>query len=921
MQTKKVRSFKKIMLINIGLIFLVAVLIFSFVAAYFTKSILIEKTDVQLYSAATFLQALLGDDYHDKIVSADSVSLEVFEKILNRNDELARQLGLQYLWSVLVVNEDIVFTSATRSDLTDPNSAHAHFFEVHTDPDAFNHALNVEPKTPVFSSFTNQWGEGRMVLVPRLDNKGRRYIIGASIQLTELNAFIQSTLLKVFFATVLLFAFISLIAVLCLQRISATMLEISRSAGQMAQGHLNTQLPEPNIQEMHQLCKALDAMRLNLKQKIAKIASDISALKKSEEEIIASNEILTMIAKRAKLSDTLDKLCQFTEKMDKNIISSVLLVDPTNDKVLLQGAAPSLPDDYNALMEEGLPIAPNVGTCGTAAYTRQLAIATNIQEDPRWLPYTAFIDKTREHGLLACWSIPMIASNGIVLGSFANYCRKIGQPSKENLRILEWAVNVATMAVEKHNAEYALEIAKQQAENASLAKSEFLANMSHEIRTPMNGIIGMSELGLTQTDPQKMQHALLRVNQSAWLLLGIINDILDFSKIEARKLELDPQPFQLLQLKQEIYDLFEDLAQQKGLAFTVHFVCKNNGMPCLYGDNLRLRQVLTNLIGNAIKFTEQGEVKLSITVNEYEHDRIELGFAIQDTGMGMTPEQQQKLFNAFSQADTSITRKHGGTGLGLVISERLVKLMGGDDIHIQSELGKGSIFSFNVPMMACNAQQQAQLDSQSQLTAQTQLSGRVLLAEDNEINQEVAGNMLKQLAVQVEFAENGQIAVEKAQQQDFDLILMDIQMPVMDGYQACRSIRQFNPDIPIIALTAAAMVEDKNKALSVGMNDHLSKPIHSNALYRILRAVLTPKQAKTVLLILCQDKQQLKALAQQAQTDYQVRVAYQLKKATKLIKSGNINQAWLVGDWAEDSVLIEQLTCSNIPFERITKPS
>jgi PAS domain S-box-containing protein len=376
--------------------------------------------------------------------------------------------------------------------------------------------------------------------------------------------------------------------------------------------------------------------------------------------------------------------------------------------------------------------------------------------------------------------------------------------------------------------------AKREAEAANKAKSEFLANMSHEIRTPMNGILGLSELGMQQQDPEKMRDQLGKVHYSGRLLLGIINDILDFSKIEAGKMELDPQPFYLKTLVDNLYSLFVNNAKQKGLKLVIEAHTMEN--LCLYADEMRLRQVLNNLVNNAIKFTDQGEVRLKID----NHDNAQrLKFSISDTGIGMTQPQAAKLFQAFSQADTSITRKHGGTGLGLVISERLVMLMGGEKIQLQTQFGLGSTFSFSLPMQTCTDKQSNQAQELISSVNQLQYLGRVLLVEDNEINQEVAAEQLRQFGLDVCLAENGQIAVAKAQQQHFDVILMDIQMPVMDGYQACQAIRLFNPEIPIIALTAAAMVEDRDKALSVGMNAHLSKPIHSIELGRVLGHYLT----------------------------------------------------------------------------------
>lgn len=375
------------------------------------------------------------------------------------------------------------------------------------------------------------------------------------------------------------------------------------------------------------------------------------------------------------------------------------------------------------------------------------------------------------------------------------------------------------------------------ANEASQAKSAFLANMSHELRTPMNGVLGLTELALKETSLPKMRQKILKTHQSARLLLGIINDILDFSKIEANRLEVEARPFYLSTLMDQLYSLFMAIAQNKGLRLEMRI--DSNLAKAYIGDEVRIRQVLTNLIGNAIKFTQQGHVVLSVSASADQS----VMFEVSDSGIGIQATQLTDLFHAFSQADMSITRQYGGTGLGLAISQRLVRAMGGAGIEVESALNEGSCFRFRLSLVQCSLEQeQALFAEMSQFEPISPmrpiLFGRVLLVEDNEINQEVARELLSQLGLEISLANNGAQAVEKVKIQTFDLILMDIQMPIMDGYQACKAIRQFNSHIPIVALTAAATVEDRDKALAAGMNDHLTKPIMRDQLIKTLKPFL-----------------------------------------------------------------------------------
>lgn len=513
----------------------------------------------------------------------------------------------------------------------------------------------------------------------------------------------------------------------------------------------------------------------------------------------------------------------------------IYLLDPQK-QTLVQKAAFGSKSTAERQILNPLEIPIGQGIVGKAALTGSSKLIYNTQEEQDYI----VDDQVRMSEI----AVPIIGPEGI-LGVIDSENSEIGFYTQQHLEILEVIASICANKLIKARADKALIESKEKAEEATRAKSSFLSTMSHEIRTPMNAVIGISHLLLEDNPLENQLPSLKTLQFSAKHLLSLINDILDYSKIEAGKLAFEQQEFNLGELLDNLKSTFsfKSLEKQLDLIKDIPIPLENY----LIGDWVRLNQILTNLLGNALKFTSEGSVRFGFKVLSNTEKEIRLHFFVKDSGIGIEEDKIATIFNQFTQASTQTTRKYGGTGLGLAICKRLVELQGGE-IGLESTLGEGTTFwfSMNFPLgKRIHGGENPKLISN--WTEQTLKGMKVLLVEDNKVNVMVAKKFLQKWEIEVDVAENGQLAYEKVQTKTYQLVLMDLNMPVMDGISSTKLIRQLPKaefqDLPIIALTADISENVKEDILACGMNDYLTKPFAPEKLFQSLKSyyLLSPK--------------------------------------------------------------------------------
>lgn len=486
--------------------------------------------------------------------------------------------------------------------------------------------------------------------------------------------------------------------------------------------------------------------------------------------------------------------------------------------------------DGEEILEDKYPfqVTIDTGIAGAVATSGKGEIISDTSIDPRY--YT--VDEVNFSELV----VPIRGEDQKIMGVIVSEHKEKDFFSQSHLEILTVISSLCANKLTKAWADQNMLEAKERAEEATMAKSRFLSTMSHEIRTPLNAVIGISHLLLEENPLPEQEQSLKTLQFSSQHLLSLINDVLDFSKIDSGRFEFDRQQFNLETLLHNIQKTFSFQANEKGLDLMVYIPHRLNRM--IWGDMVRLNQILTNLVGNAMKFTSKGSVVFGYEIEDAEENAVMLKFLVMDTGIGIPTDKQEHIFEQFAQASADTTRKFGGTGLGLAISKKLVELQDGE-IGLESEPEKGTRFWFTLKYETGDMLENARKEVKGKWTNESLDGMKILLVEDNKVNVMVASKFLKKWKADADIAYNGKIAVDMTMEKDYDLILMDLNMPVMDGIDATHIIRSLdNPvykQIPIIALTADASTDVREMVLKNGMNGYVTKPFNPDTLFNTIR--------------------------------------------------------------------------------------